>query len=235
MNSDQPKISVIIPVFHEAERIGALLESLRGVDKRRVAELIVVEGAPEGDTAEVVDTSAARVVRSERGRARQMNAGAKAARGEILLFLHADTMIPEGGLAAVVEVVDGCGFVAGAFNLQFDSPRAVFRFFGWVATTRSRLSRVPYGDQGIFVRRDYFDRIGGYREIPLMEDVELMSRIKNDGEKIKILKSPVVSSVRRWEDEGILYCTARNCILLLLYRLGVPPLVLKRYYPDPVK
>lgn len=233
MNREHPKISIIIPVFHEAQGINALLDSLRAVDEDRITERIVVEGAPEGDTADVVDEAAARVVHSGRGRARQMNAGAKSARGEILLFLHADTTIPKGGLSSVIETVDG-GCVGGAFGLRFDSPRAVFRFFGWVATVRSRLSRVPYGDQGIFVRRDYFDSVGGYRDIPLMEDVELMSRIKKSGGKIKILACSVVSSVRRWEDEGIVYCTTRNCILLFLYRIGVSPRVLKRYYPDPV-
>ncbi len=234
MDRKQPKISIIIPVYREAEGINSLLESLREADGDRITERIVVEGASEGDTANVVDESAARVIRSERGRARQMNAGAEAAHGEILLFLHADTTIPNGGLEAVVETVERRGYVGGAFGLRFDSPRTVFRFFGWVATTRSRFSRVPYGDQGIFVRRDYFDRIEGYADIPLMEDVELMSRIKRDGEKIRILESRVTSSIRRWEDEGIVYCTVRSCILLFLYQLGVSPRFLKRYYPDPV-
>jgi hypothetical protein len=109
----------------------------------------------------------------------------------------------------------------------------VFRFFGWVATARSRVSRVPFGDQGIFVRRAVFERIGGYRDIPLMEDVELMTRLKRRGHGLRMLANRVTSSVRRWEDEGIVYCTVRNCILFLLYRLGVSPRVLKRYYPDP--
>jgi rSAM/selenodomain-associated transferase 2 len=233
MNKGQPKISIIIPVYREAGRINSLLASLRRVDENGLAETIVVEGAPDGDTAAVVDPSAARVIRSDKGRARQMNAGAAAAAGDILLFLHADTTISSGALDDIAHTIDGLGVDAGAFGLEFDSPRAVFKFFGWVATLRSRWSRVPFGDQGIFVRRDLFERLGGYRDIPLMEDVELMTRIKHGGHKVRLLDSRAVSSTRRWEQEGVVYCTARNCILLSLFQLGVSPAALKRYYPDP--
>ncbi len=227
-----PRISIIIPVFHEADRIGVLLDSLRALDPDHITERIVVEGAPEGDTLSAVHDPDAVVIRSARGRARQMNAGAEIARGDILLFLHADTFLPSEGFETVLETMADETVAAGAFGIRFDSERTVFKVFGWLDSKRSRITRVPYGDQAVFLRRDFFWSLGGYGDLPIMEDVDLLRRIKKRRGRVCVLKSRVTSSVRRWEREGLVYCTARNLILLLLFRLGVPPSRLKRYYRD---
>ncbi|UCG52484.1 MAG: TIGR04283 family arsenosugar biosynthesis glycosyltransferase [Candidatus Latescibacterota bacterium] len=233
MKTDNPpRISIIVPVYHEAERIAALLDCLEDLDPRRISERVVVEGAPEGDTLRAIEDRDIVAVRSSRGRARQMNAGAKAASGDILLFLHADTTLPPGTLDAVEDAFADDDVVGGAFCIRFDSKRLMLKLFGRIDSWRARITRVPYGDQAIFVRRDYFNMIGRYSDIPLMEDIELMKRIKRRGNRIRILQMSVTSSSRRWEREGHIFCTARNCMLVVLYSLGVSPRFLKRFYPD---
>ena len=121
-------------------------------------------------------------------------------------------------------------YVGGAFDLKIGSDRFIFKIIGNLASLRSRLTRIPYGDQAIFIRRDYFRTIGGYKDVPLMEDVELMQRIKRQGDKIFILKEKVITSPRRWEREGVLYCTLRNWIITILYFIGVSPDRLVKFY-----
>jgi hypothetical protein len=120
--------------------------------------------------------------------------------------------------------------VAGAFDLGIRSGRPVFRLIETAASLRSRITRVPYGDQAIFIRKDYFHATEGFREIPLMEDVELMRRIRKAGDRISIIPERVRTSPRRWEKEGVLFCTLRNWTLITLYFLGVPPEKLARFY-----
>jgi rSAM/selenodomain-associated transferase 2 len=228
----QPMISIIIPVYREAARISQMLAHLEMVDTNGDCERIVVDGSPEADTIVVIDDPAVTTVRSSKGRAKQMNAGAEVARGDILLFLHADTALPPGAIAAIIDAFEDPSIVGGAFRVRFEPQRFVFKVFGVIDSWRSRMTRVPYGDQAIFVRRDYFNRNGRFNDIPLMEDVELMRRIKRNGDRIRILDAVVTSSARRWEREGVLYCTARNCALVGLFWLGVSPHSLKRFYPD---
>ncbi len=121
-------------------------------------------------------------------------------------------------------------YVAGAFDLGMDTSSLALKTIVYIASRRSRLSRIPYGDQGIFIRRDYFNRIGCYKDMPLMEDVELMRRIKKMGDKIHIIPDRVSTSARRWEEEGAARCSARNIIIATLYYMGVPPEKLVRYY-----
>jgi len=167
---------------------------------------------------------------AQRGRARQMNKGAVHAGGKILLFLHADTLLPEGALQRISALMEKGAVVAGAFELGIDSARPVFRIIEKAASLRSRILRIPYGDQAIFIRKDYFRALGGFREIPLMEDVELMRRIKKAGDRISIIPEKVKTSPRRWEKEGILFCTLRNWTLISLYFLGVSPERLAKFY-----
>jgi rSAM/selenodomain-associated transferase 2 len=159
-----------------------------------------------------------------------MNAGAAAANGEILIFLHADTRLPEEGFEKVAQVLRGGKYVAGAFDLGIDSDRLVLRYIAASARLRSRLNRIPYGDQAIFMSKTYFDAIGRFREIPIMEDVDLMRRIKKRGDKIFILPDRVRTSPRRWETEGAIYTTLRNQLLVALYYLGVSPEKLAKFY-----
>jgi rSAM/selenodomain-associated transferase 2 len=159
-----------------------------------------------------------------------MNAGATVARGEILIFLHADTILPDNALEKISQALQGRDYVGGAFDLKIDSDRLFLKYISARASLRSRWNRIPYGDQAIFIRKKYFDQLGGYKEIPLMEDVDLMRRIKKDGKKIFILPDKVITSARRWESDGILFTTMRNQILVRLFYLGISPHRLAKYY-----
>ena len=226
------KISVIIPVYREADRINDLIDHLREFKYDGECEIIVVDGSEAAETIAAIRDPAVRCIASPKGRARQMNAGASRARGDVLLFLHADTLLPEHAFERVDAVVDDPRYAGGAFSVQFDSPRWQARLFGHVVSLRSRLACAPLGDQGIFLRREYFDRIGGFPDVPIMEDVALVRRIKRDGHKIRVLREPVRTSARRMEREGYWYCALRNIVLLALYRVGTPPRRLKAHYPD---
>ena len=226
------KISIVVPVYREADRIDMLVDNLRAEDRQGRCEIIVVDGEPDGSTlAAVTDPDVVKVV-SAKGRARQMNAGAAPARGDVLLFLHADTRLPRGGLDRIAELMVDERYVGGAFGLAFDSGRQSHNLLALVATARSRLTKIPLGDHAIFLRRAYFAEIGGYANIPLMEDVELMRRVKKRGGRIRILKERVRTSSRRLEEEGLVYYAIRACALLILYSLGFPATRLKHYYPD---
>jgi len=227
---DHPKFSIIIPVFHEAERINDLIDHLRQLDPERSSEIIIVDGAPEEDTLQAIHDDKVIRISSEKGRAKQMNAGASMAAGDVLIFLHADTKLPIHALKKIETVTEKRGLMAGAFDLGIQSNQLIFRVIAFLGSLRSRLNRIPYGDQAIFLRREYFNNIGGYKEIPLMEDVELMRRIKRLGGKIWILYDRVMTSPRRWEEEGVIYCILRNWALQILYFLGVSPHKLVNFY-----
>ena len=229
-NAEGCLFSVIIPVFHETEIVNTLIKNLCEHHFHENLEIIVVDGANQQDTIDVIHADNVVCLASEKGRARQMNAGASVARGEVLIFLHADTLVPDSAFSCIKSVLEDTKVVGGAFDLGIQSDRLIFKIIGKIASLRSRITRIPYGDQGIFIRRKYFRSIGGYRDLPLMEDVEIMQRIKSRGDKISILPEKVYTAPRRWEGEGILYCTLRNWIVLLLYCFGVSPHKLARYY-----
>ncbi len=150
--------------------------------------------------------------------------------GDILLFLHADTLLPPGALRKITRVMQDARVVGGAFALGFQDRRWVFTVTGICASLKHRLTRVPYGDQAIFMRKRYFESLGGYQEIPLMEDVELMKRVKRRSGRIVLLPDAVATSARRWEADGILFTMVRNWTLQALYLIGVPAERLVRYY-----
>jgi len=224
------RFSIIVPAFHEGENINDLIEYLNRLDSDHESEIVVVDGAQEKDTLGAIDRNSVIKISSERGRAKQMNAGASTARGEILIFLHADTELPVQALKKIHSILERKEVVGGAFDLGIKSNKFIFRVIAKLASWRSRLSRIPFGDQAIFVRREYFNRIGGYKEIPLMEDVELMRRIKKSGSRIWIFYDRVMTSPRRWEKEGVIYCTLRNWTLQTLYLLGISPHRLAIFY-----
>ena len=223
-------ISIILPVLHETERIEEAIALLRDQDPRIGMEIIVVDGDGDGTTINAIRDEKVVKLTSKQGRAFQMNRGAAFAHGDILLFLHADTLLPFRALNLVRAAMDDTRFVAGAFNLGFNTDRGIFRVTELYVSLRTRLTRVPFGDQAIFIRRDYFEKIGGYREIPLMEDVELMKRIRKRGDKIMIIPEKVRTSPRRYEQEGIVYCTLRNWLVQALYAWGVPAERLEKWY-----
>lgn len=224
-------ISVILPVWKEVSIINHTIGNILSSEYRADMEIIVVDGSAEGETIHAVQNKKVQKIVSEKGRSQQMNAGATIARGGILLFLHADTLLPRNALHAISSIMQKKELVGGAFDLGIDSPRSVFRLIETAASLRSRITRIPYGDQGIFIRKDYFHAIGGFKEIPLMEDVDLMRRIKKAGDKICILPLKVKTSPRRWEKEGIVRCTLRNWTLITLYCLGFSPEKLTKLYP----
>jgi rSAM/selenodomain-associated transferase 2 len=196
-------------------------------------EVIVIDGDMEGNTIrEIRNVDIIKSV-SPKGRGKQMNKGASLAKGDILLFLHTDTELPEGAFTAISSIIGKAQCVAGSFDLGIKSERLIFRLIEQIVRVRTRITRIPYGDQAIFIRRDFFEKIKGYREIPLMEDVDLMKRMKKSGVRICIIPRKVKTSPRRWEKEGILYCTLRNRVLISLYHLGVDPeKLVKFYYKD---
>jgi rSAM/selenodomain-associated transferase 2 len=227
---DHPKFSIIIPVLHEAERINDLIGYLRQLDPEKSSEIIVVDGAPEKDTLLAIHDDRITKISTEKGRARQMNAGAFAAKGDILIFLHADTELPLSALRRMNEFISRNEYVGGAFDLGIKSNKRIYRAMAFLGSLRSRLNRIPYGDQAIFIRRNYFNKIGGYKDIPLMEDAELTQRMKRSAKKIVIFHDRVMTSPRRWEEEGLVYCVLRNWTLQILYFFGVSPHKLVKYY-----
>lgn len=224
-----PEFSIIIPVYNEETVINNTIERLYKGQQGECFELIIVDGKG-GTTLDVLQRGGVKGLRSAKGRARQMNRGAKEACGETLLFLHADTALPTGALAMVRATLGDSRVKAGAFDLRIDSTHPMLKIISTISSLRSRLTREPYGDQAIFIRAAYFRELGGFSDLPLMEDVDLMHRIKRDKGRITIIPQPVSTSARRWEREGIFYCTLRNWTLITLYKLGVSPARLCRFY-----
>ena len=226
----RPAISLIIPVLNEAKYIGEIIQHIRELDADGAAEIIIVDGDPEGSTINTIKDESVRTVLWEKGRARQMNHGAALATGDVLLFLHADTLLPSNAFALIQSAMNDKGFVGGAFDLGFNTRRRIFKITESYVFLRTRLTRMPFGDQAIFISRHHFVQLGGYRDIPVMEDLELMKRIRKRGDRIRIIPEKVRTSTRRYEQEGIVYTTLRNWMLQLQYAFGVPPERLVRWY-----
>jgi rSAM/selenodomain-associated transferase 2 len=223
--------SIIIPVLHESAIIRALLDSLEQLERDEPFEIIVVDGSPTQDTLRVITQENVMKYACRQGRGRQMNEGAAHATGDILVFLHADTFLPPNALSLIQTTLEDNHYVGGAFTLQIHPPTPFLRMIAAYSTLRSQISRAPYGDQVIFLRKHYFDAIGGYADIPLMEDVELMRRIKRNKGRTIILPSPVITSDRRWHQEGFLYTLLRDNIIIFLYWCRIPAEKLAKFYP----
>ena len=223
-------ISVIIPVLNEARGINGVIAHLRSQAALDTVEIIVVDGDPAGSTIKAVSHPGIITAIAEKGRGSQMNCGAIRATCDILLFLHADTFLPANACACIRKCMAFDGHVGGAFDLGIDSEQKVFRVTERYVAWRTRFTRLPFGDQAIFFRRDYFERIGGYRDIPIMEDVDLLRRVRRRGDAICIIPEKVRTSARRWEKDGIFFGTMRNWMLQALYCCGVPPKRLAKFY-----
>ncbi len=222
--------SVIIPVLDESSMINKTVGHVYHLAAGFDVELIVVDGDSKGKTIKAVRDKRVIKVVSPKGRGQQMNKGASAAKGDILLFLHTDTELPDNAFRLLSSVIDDGRYAGGAFDLGIQSDRTIFRLIEKLVFVRTRLTGIPYGDQGIFIKKECFDKVGCFEEIPLMEDVELMQRIKRSGYEICIIPHKVKTSARRWEKEGVFYCTMRNWALISLYHLGIEPEKLVRYY-----
>jgi rSAM/selenodomain-associated transferase 2/rSAM/selenodomain-associated transferase 1 len=219
-------ISVIIPVLNEAHHIADTITSIGHEDK---TEIIVVDGGSLDDTVHIARQLGATVIESSAPRSRQMNQGADAASKDILLFLHADTILPENFDRHVLGALDQPGVVIGAFKLHIDSPVPSLRIIECIANWRSQYLKMPYGDQAIFMFSKVFHQMGGFPNIPIMEDFEFIRRFQRLG-SVLTLPVPVTTSPRRWLNHGILKTTLINQMIVLSYFLGITPDTILRLY-----
>ncbi len=223
-----PSLSIVVPALDEAPIIAAALERLQPIRSKGV-ELIVADGGSGDATAELARPLADRVLVASRGRASQMNAGARLARGEVLLFLHADTTLPPGGAEAALEGLEALGRAWGRFDVTIAGNDPLLAVVAFFMNLRSRLTGIATGDQAIFVRREAFERAGGYPEIPLMEDLALAKALKRISRPL-CLRERVLTSGRRWEKRGTLATVWLMWRLRLAYFLGADPRRLARRY-----
>jgi rSAM/selenodomain-associated transferase 2 len=220
-------VSVIIPVLNEAGEVGALLPHWREL-RRDGAELVVVDGGSSDATVAQIEQGGFAVLSAPRGRARQMNAGAAAATGELLLFLHADTRLPSGALDLVRQTLTGLP-CWGRFDVELDDDGWRLRLVARLMNLRSRLSGIATGDQAIFLKRETFEAVGGFPDQPLMEDIELSARLRRSAPPV-CLKQRVLTSSRRWRRHGTSRMIATMWGLRLAYACGVPSTALARFY-----
>jgi rSAM/selenodomain-associated transferase 2 len=221
-------LSVVMPVLNEAAGIRPALDALRPL-RARGTEVIVVDGGSTDGTAAVCAGRVEAVIAAPRGRAAQMNAGATAARGAVLLFLHADTLLPADADERVLEGLAASGRCWGRFDVAIDGRSRWLAVVAWMMNRRSRWSGIATGDQAIFITREAFDAVGGFPLQPLMEDIELSARLRQRGRPL-CLRDRVHTSGRRWEQRGVWRTIMLMWRLRLLYRLGVSPERLARAY-----
>jgi rSAM/selenodomain-associated transferase 2 len=216
-----------VPTLNEADVVEQTLRRARHPE----AELLVVDGGSTDATVAIARAHAEVLEAPERGRAAQMNVGAAAAEGSVLLFLHADTLLPDGYAEEIRVALQNAGTVGGRFDVRLDAPGVLYAVIGTMISIRSRLSRLSTGDQGIFVRRTVFETIGGFPPVPLMEDVAFSRALRRAG-RIACVRARATTSARRWQRHGVLRTIALMWALRALYAAGVPPHVLRRLYPD---
>jgi len=220
------KISIIIPTLNEAKNITKAIASTQTSTN---VEVIIVDGGSEDNTVELAQSLGVKVLFAPKSRAEQMNKGTIAATGDILLFLHADTRLPAQFDILVRDTLAQTDVIAGAFALQIDAALWSLRLIEIGVNWRSRTLQMPYGDQAIFLPRAVFNKIGGFPKLLMMEDFELMRRLKRRG-RIAIISVPVLTSARRWLQKGVIKTTLMNQIAIIAYLLGVSPERIKRWY-----
>ena len=221
-------ISVIIPVYNEEVLIGRCLDRLR--QQEGDFEILVADGRSQDRTVSIAQRDAP-VVRAEKGRANQMNAGAQKAQGETLLFLHADAWLEGGSLLEIEKSMKDNRVVGGCLTQRIEAGHPFYRLLELSGTIRARLSHLFYGDQALFVRKAIFDRLEGYAPLPLFEDVAFSQKLRGSGKTV-ILPKRIFTSARRWETNGMLRGSLRSGALFFLYGLGIAPEKLVRFYPD---
>lgn len=212
------RVSVIIPALDEAARIR---QSIDRAWRAGADEVIVVDGGSRDGTADIAAATRCALVESPRGRARQQNAGAARATGNVLLFLHADNWLAAGAVDQIRRVLGDSRVAWGAFRQRIEAPGFAYRLLELGNWLRAACARRPYGDQGIFVRRTAFESVGRFPDVPLLEDVLLAGRLAKIG-RPRVLRGPLYVSARRWRTRGIVWQTLHNWSLIARARLGTP-------------
>ena len=226
MRTIQEQLSIVIPVLDDADGLAALLAMLSGGP--RIGEVIVVDGGSRDGSAEVAAAAGARVIEAPRGRGGQLAAGAAEAAGQWLLFLHAACRPLPGWEAAMRDFIDGPAEVAGYFTLALDDPAPAARRLERLVAWRCRTLALPYGDQGLLISRPLYDAVGGYRTLPLMEDVDLVRRLGRA--RLRPIGATMLASARRYRRDGYWRRPLRNLCCLALYFAGVSPERIARLY-----
>lgn len=223
------EISIVIPTLNEADYIE---QTIVGALATGARDIIVSDGGSTDRTVELARRYC-RTISSPRGRARQMNGGALMTTGDVLLFLHADTLLPQNGLAAVQKALSDPRCVGGCFRLRFDNPSRVLRMYG--ALTALPMKSLCFGDRAHFVRRSIYEAVGGFPPIPVFEDLEMVKRLSEVG-GFRVLRESVTTSARRFAAEGVIRRQFFNVMLWTRYRLGASPHRLSRHYayPEPL-
>ena len=216
-------------MLNEAATIASTLSAIRRGAPG--AEIIVVDGGSTDTSVEIARPLCDELISGSRGRARQMNAGARASRGDALVFVHADTIVPATFAADIAAALSDRAIGGGRFDVELDARALPYRIIGAMISLRSRISRTGTGDQAIFVRRDIFERLGGFPEIELCEDLEFSRQLKRVG-RVACLRARVTTSARRWNRNGIARTVVRMWLIRAMYLIGVPPASLKRMYSD---
>jgi rSAM/selenodomain-associated transferase 2 len=229
--ADGLRLSIIVPVLDEAAGMVTALGRLQPL-RLRGHEVIVVDGGSRDGSPEAARAVADHVIQSPRGRALQMNAGARTAKGDVLLFLHADTILPADADHLIIEGLDGSGRAWGRFDVRLSGEATALRVVAFFMNQRSRLTGIATGDQAIFVRRATFERIGGFPALALMEDIALTRRLRRVSRPL-CLREQLVASSRKWEREGVVRTVLLMWRLRLAFFLGADPAELaRRYYPS---
>lgn len=228
--SDRAPLSVIIPSLDAAAFLPATLAALApAATAGLIREVIVVDGGSNDDTRVIADASGARIIETKPGRGGQLRDGALAAAGDWLLFLHADTVLETGWEKEAAAFMRDNDARAAVFTLAFDAVGAAPRLIAAGAMLRTRMARAPYGDQGLLIPRVLYNAAGGYRDLPLMEDVDFIDRLNRRG-RFSVLSSKATTSARRYERDGYAARVLRNAVCIALFRVGVDPARIKRYY-----
>ena len=221
-------LSIIIPALNEADHIVAALAPLQPM-RERGAEVILVDGGSRDATVALASSQVDRIIIGEPGRARQMNAGAAAASGDVLVFVHADSLLPDGGDRLIAGALAGSQSIWGRFDIAITGRHFMLPVIGWFMNQRSRLTGIATGDQGLFVTRAAFEGIGGFPDQPLMEDIEICRRLKSSGPPACI-RERMTTSGRRWERHGVWRTILLMWWLRLRYWLGASPESIHRAY-----
>lgn len=222
------EISIVVPTLDEAASIAATLDALASFGE--TVEIILVDGGSVDATLEIAKNYTVKTLHSARGRGRQLRTGGAAASGEILWFVHADTIVLPDAIFEMTRALKNPNVVGGNFTIRFDGERFAARFLTWLYPKLNLLGLI-YGDSAIFARRDVYERIGGFKDFPIFEDLDFVERLRTAGE-IVTLSSTVTTSSRRFEKKSFVLTFARWTILQLLYWLGVrPETLVKIYFP----